>query len=148
MRVVLREDVEKLGTKGDLVDVADGYGRNFLLPRGLAIVANKGVVKQAEGMRRTRAIKEQRDREGAQVLAAKLVATRIEVTARAGDGGRLFGSVTTSDIAAAIEAQMGVPVDRRKLTLADAVKELGPVEVQAKLHREVEITVNVDVVAG
>lgn len=148
MRVVLREDVEKLGTKGDLVDVADGYGRNFLLPRGLAIVANKGVVKQAEGMRRTRAIKEQRDREGAQVLAAKLVATRIEVTARAGDGGRLFGSVTTSDIAAAIEAQMGVPVDRRKLTLADAVKELGPVEVQAKLHRDVEITVNVDVVAG
>lgn len=148
MRVVLREDVEKLGTKGDLVDVADGYGRNFLLPRGLAIVANKGVVKQAEGMRRTRAIKEQRDREGAQVLAAKLVATRIEVTARAGDGGRLFGSVTTSDIAAAIEAQMGVPVDRRKLTLADAVKDLGPVEVQAKLHREVEITVNVDVVAG
>lgn len=148
MRVVLREDVEKLGTKGDLVDVADGYGRNFLLPRGLAIVANKGVVKQAEGMRRTRAIKEQRDREGAQALAAKLVATRIEVTARAGDGGRLFGSVTTSDIAAAIEAQMGVPVDRRKLTLADAVKELGPVEVQAKLHREVEITVNVDVVAG
>lgn len=148
MRVVLREDVEKLGTKGDLVDVADGYGRNYLLPRGLAIVANKGVVKQAEGMRRTRAIKEQRDREGAQALAAKLVATRIEVTARAGDGGRLFGSVTTSDIAAAIEAQMGVPVDRRKLTLADAVKELGPVEVQAKLHREVEITVNVDVVAG
>lgn len=148
MRVVLREDVEKLGTKGDLVDVADGYGRNFLLPRGLAIVANKGVVKQAEGMRRTRAIKEQRDREGAQALAAKLVATRIEVTARAGDGGRLFGSVTTSDIAAAIEAQMGVPVDRRKLTLADAVKDLGPVEVQAKLHREVEITVNVDVVAG
>lgn len=148
MRVVLREDVEKLGTKGDLVDVADGYGRNFLLPRGLAIVANKGVVKQAEGMRRTRAIKEQRDREGAQALAAKLVATRIEVTARAGDGGRLFGSVTTSDIAAAIEAQMGVPVDRRKLTLADAVKELGPVEVQAKLHRDVEITVNVDVVAG
>lgn len=148
MRVVLREDVEKLGTKGDLVDVADGYGRNFLLPRGLAIVANKGVVKQAEGMRRTRAIKEQRDREGAQALAAKLVATRIEVTARAGDGGRLFGSVTTSDIAAAIEAQMGVPVDRRKLTLADAVKDLGPVEVQAKLHRDVEITVNVDVVAG
>lgn len=148
MKVLLREDVEKLGTKGDLVDVADGYGRNYLLPRGLAISASKGAVKQAESMRRTRSIKEARDREQAQELAARLVATRIEVQARAGEGGRLFGSVTTSDIATAIEAQTGAVVDRRKLTLADAVKELGAIEVRAKLHGDVEITLAVDVVAG
>jgi large subunit ribosomal protein L9 len=147
MKLVLREDVEKLGTKGDIVDVADGYGRNFLLPRGLAIVASRGVVKQAESMRRSRSTKEARDREQAQALASKLVATRIIVKARAGEGGRLFGSVTTADVADAVEAQMGVAIDRRKLHIADAVKELGPVEVSAKLHNGVEITINVDVEA-
>lgn len=147
MKVVLREDVESLGKKGDLVDVADGYGRNFLVPRGLAIVATKGVAKQAAAMRRNREIRDAREREAAQALASKLVATPLQVTARAGEGGKLFGSITAADIAAAIEAAAGVEVDRRKVGLGEPVKQLGPVEVPVQLHADVTVALTVEVVA-
>jgi large subunit ribosomal protein L9 len=147
MKVVLRSDVEKLGEKGDIVDVADGYARNYLVPRGLAMRATKGVVDQAAAMRRSRDAKTARDREGAQALAAQLTANRVQVTARAGEGGRLFGSVTNADIAAAIAAQTGVTVDRRSLQLDEPIKELGAFELSAKLHADVTVTIGVDVVA-
>src|SRR4051812_50228811 len=114
MRVVLRDDVESLGKKGDLVDVADGYARNYLVPRGLAMKATKGVVQQAEAMRRNREARDARDREAAQALADQLTGKRIELRARAGEGGRLFGSVTSADVADAVRAQTGVELDRRK----------------------------------
>jgi large subunit ribosomal protein L9 len=94
VKIVLREDVDSLGRKGDLLDVADGYARNFLVPRGLAMKATKGVVKQAESMRRSRVARDERDRGSADELAARLTSARIEVLARSGEGGRLFGSVT------------------------------------------------------
>jgi large subunit ribosomal protein L9 len=147
MKIVLRSDVEKLGEKGDIVDVADGYARNYLVPRGLAMRATKGVVDQAAAMRRSRDAKTARDRDGAQALAAQLTATRIEVKARAGEGGRLFGSVTNADIADAISAQTGVTIDRRSLQLDEPIKELGPHELAAKLHADVTVTVGIDVVA-
>ena len=99
MRVVLREDVDTLGKKGDLLEVADGYARNYLVPRGLAMKATKGVVAQSESMRRSREAKEVRDREAAQAIAAQLGSRAVEVKARAGEGGKLFGSVTASDVA-------------------------------------------------
>jgi large subunit ribosomal protein L9 len=147
MKVVLRDDVEKLGLKGDIVDVADGYGRNFLVPRGLAIRAEAGVVKQADAMRRNRSAREQRDREAAQAVADKLGGRTLSIPARAGEGGKLFGSITAGDIAAAVQEQFGVEIDRRRLTLDEPLKELGSVELPVRLHTDVVATLSIDVVA-
>jgi large subunit ribosomal protein L9 len=147
VRVVLRDDVDNVGRKGDLIEVADGFARNYLVPRGLAMKATKGVVQQAEAMRRSREASETREREAAQALADQLTGHRIEVRARAGEGGRLFGSVTNVDIIDAVRAQAGVELDRRKTQLAEPLKELGASEVPVKLHSDVEVTLTVDVVA-
>jgi large subunit ribosomal protein L9 len=146
VKVVLRDDVENIGRKGDLIEVTDGFARNFLVPRGLAMKATKGVVQQAEAMRRNREARDARDREAAQALADQLTGKRIELRARAGEGGCLFGSVTSADVADAVRAQTGVEVDRRKTQLAEPLKELGVVEVPVKLHADVEVTLTVDVV--
>lgn len=147
MKIVLREDVESLGKKGDLLDVADGYARNYLVPRGLALRATKGVVAQSEAMRRNREAREVRDRAAAQELADRLRTTPVRITARAGEGGKLFGSVTTTDIASAVAEATGVEVDRRKIALADPIRELGDVEVTVALHADVDAVVAVSVVA-
>jgi len=147
MRVVLRSDVDNLGKKGDLVDVADGYARNYLVPRGLALRATTGVEKQADAMRRNRAARDARDREGAQATAAQLEGRTIEVLARAGEGGRLFGSVTAADIAEAVLTQTGIDVDRRKIALDEPLKELGPAEFAVRLHPDVTTTLHVEVVS-
>src|SRR4051794_6020335 len=117
MRIVLREDVDTLGNKGDIVEVRDGYARNFLVPRGLAIAASRGVVKQAEAMRRNRDVRDRRERDAAQELATQLVGRALTITARAGEGGKLFGSVGAADIAEAISTQIGQTVDRRAIQL-------------------------------
>jgi large subunit ribosomal protein L9 len=147
VKVVLRDDVENVGRKGDLIDVADGFARNYLVPRGLAMKATKGVVQQAEAMRRNREARETREREAAQAVADQLTGRRIEVRARAGEGGRLFGSVTAADVVDAVRSQTGVELDRRKAHLAEPLKELGAVDVPVKLHTDVEVTLTVDVVS-
>jgi large subunit ribosomal protein L9 len=147
MRVVLRADVDALGQKGDLLDVSDGYARNYLVPRGLAIRATKGAVKQAEAMRRNRDARDRREREAAQALADQLGGRRIEVRVRAGEGGRLFGSVTAADVAGAVQAQAGVELDRRHLAMPEPLKALGPAEVPVRLHSDVEVVLAVEVVA-
>jgi large subunit ribosomal protein L9 len=146
VKIVLREDVESLGKKGDLLEVADGYARNFLVPRGLAMQATKGVVAQSEAMRRSRDAKETRDREASQQIAAQLGSRTIEVKARAGAGGKLFGSVTAADVADAVLAQTGVELDRRKVVLDEPIRELGEAEVQVRLPAEVVVAVAVSVV--
>lgn len=147
MKVVLRTDVEHVGEKGDIVEVADGYARNFLVPRGLALRATAGIQKQADAMRRSRDARDRRDREAAQAIADQLTPT-IRIEARAGEGGRLFGSVTSMDIAEAVQAQLGVAVDRRDITLAEPLKELGASDVVVRLHRDVTATLHVEVVSG
>ena len=147
MKVVLREDVETLGRKGDLLDVADGYARNYLVPRGLAIKATKGVVAQADAMRRNREAREVRDRAAAEELAGRLSSGPVPVPARAGEGGKLFGSVTSADIAAAILDRTAVEIDRRNVLLDDPLRELGEVEVPVRLHPDVVVAVTVAVVA-
>jgi large subunit ribosomal protein L9 len=147
VKIVLREDVESLGRKGDLLEVADGYARNYLVPRGLAMQANRGVVKQAEAMRRNREARDVRDRDAAQQVAGQLTGVRVEVRARAGEGGKLFGSVTATDVASAVLAATGVELDRRKIDLAEPLKELGPVELSVRLHAEVSTVLQVEVVA-
>lgn len=148
MKVVLRDDVENLGRKGDVVDVADGYARNYLVPRGLAMKATRGVVAQAEAMRRNRAAREERDREAAQSVAGQLTGIRLEIAARAGEGGKLFGSVTAADVADALREQKGVEVDRRKIGLDEPVKEVSEVEVTVRLHTDVDAAFTVAVVAA
>jgi large subunit ribosomal protein L9 len=145
VKIVLRADVDNLGNKGDLVDVAPGYARNYLVPKGLAIAASAGVTRQAEAMRRSRQVRDRREKEGAEATARQLAAKRIEIKARSGEGGRLFGSVTSTDIAEAVEAQTGVKLDRRKLHL-EPIKTLGTHEVPVRLHGEVEVPVTIEVV--
>jgi len=147
VKIVLREDVDTLGRKGDLLEVADGYARNYLVPRGLAMKATKGVVAQAESMRRSREVKESRDRDSAQAIAGQLGSKALEVKARAGEGGKLFGSITAADIAEAIHAQTGIEVDRRKVDLAEPIRELGDADITVKLHTDVSVAVVVHVVA-
>jgi large subunit ribosomal protein L9 len=147
VKIVLREDVETLGKKGDLLEVADGYARNYLVPRGLAMKATKGAVAQSEAMRRSRDAREVRDREGAEALAAQLGARTIELKARAGEGGKLFGSITAADVADAVLAQTGIELDRRKVVLAEPIRELGDAEITVRLPAEVTVAVAVSVVA-
>ena len=150
MRVVLRNDLDKVGKRGDIVDVADGYARNFLLPKGHAIAATTGVNAQANAMRRARDRKDAKDREAAEVVARKLVPMVIRIPARAGSGdqAKLFGSITTSDIAEAVAEQAKVTLDRRRLHLDEPIKSLGLHEVPVKLHSDVEFRVTVEVVRG
>jgi large subunit ribosomal protein L9 len=148
MKVVLRTDLDKVGKRGDIVDVADGYARNFLLPKGHAIVASAGVSSQANAMRRARDLKDAKDREAAEVVARTLVPMVIRIPARAGSGNqaKLFGSITTSDIADAVAEQAKVTIDRRRLHLEEPLKSLGTHEVPVKLHSDVEFRITVDVV--
>jgi large subunit ribosomal protein L9 len=148
MKIVLRSDVDNVGKKGDIVDVADGYARNYLIPKGQAIVATPGVQAQAEAMRRSRDKKDARDREAAEHVARMLVPTVIRIAGRAGAEGRLFGSVTSADVAEAVAAQSGVELDRRRIHLAEPIKSLGTHEVPVKLHSDVEFRLTVEVVTG
>jgi large subunit ribosomal protein L9 len=146
MKVVLRADVDNVGKKGDIVDVADGFGRNFLIPKGKALLATKGVQAQAGAMRRSRDVRDTADREASETVARQLVPAVIRVAARAGGDGKLFGSVTTSDVAEAVEAQTNIALDRRKLHLEEPIRHLGVHEVPVKLHSEVEFRLTVEVV--
>lgn len=148
MKVVLRADVPNVGNKGDVIDVADGYGRNFLVPRGLALKASEGAMAQAAAMRRARDQRDARERGSAEELAGRLTPQVITVRAKAGAEGRLFGSVTTADLVAAVEAQTGVALDRRKVHLDEPIKTLGAHEVPVRLHSAVELRLAVEVVAA
>jgi large subunit ribosomal protein L9 len=148
VRVVLRADVDGVGKKGDIVDVADGFGRNFLIPRGQAFKATAGVQVQADAMRRSRDLKDAKDREAAEAVARKLVPMVITIPARAGAEGKLFGSITAGDVAEAVEAQAGVALDRRRLHLDEPIKTLGSHEVPVRLHPEVQFRVTVEVTTG
>lgn len=148
MRVVLRSDVNKVGRRGDIVEVADGFARNFLLPKGHAMPATAGVAAQAGAMRRARDLRDAKDRESAETIARTIVPLVVRVPAKAGAGGKLFGSVTAADIAGAVAAQSKVTLDRRRIHLEEPIKALGIHEVPVKLHSEVEFRVTIEVVAG
>jgi large subunit ribosomal protein L9 len=146
MKVVLRADVDAVGKKGDILDVADGFARNYLIPKGKAFQATDGVVAQAAAMRRARDVRDAKDRESAEAVARKLVPAVIRIPAKAGAEGKLFGSVTTADIVTAVASQTGVELDRRRLHLDEPIKTLGTHQIAAKLHSDVEFPVTVEVV--
>ncbi len=146
MKVILVRDVPELGVKGDVVDVAAGYARNYLMPRNYAIKATAGALRQAEGLRKAREEAERRARLEAEQLATALVGTRVVVAARAGDEGRLFGSIGPPDIAEAIKKFTGVEVERSVIAVAVSIKEIGLHEVLLQPHPEVQFHVTLDVI--
>jgi large subunit ribosomal protein L9 len=148
VKVILRSDIKDLGKRGDVLDVADGFARNYLVPKGLAMKASKGAIDQAAAMRRSRDTRDAAERGAAEEVARQLVPKVIRLEARAGSEGKLFGSITASDIADAVEAQTGIQLDRRKLSLEDPIRELGTHRVIAKLHTDVEFPVTLEVVAA
>jgi large subunit ribosomal protein L9 len=145
MKIVMRADVDDVGKKGDILDVADGFARNYLIPKGHAFRATKGVEKQAASMRRSRDVQDAKEREAGEAVARVLVPTVVRIPARAGSEGRLFGSVTTADLVEAVKAQTGVDLDRRRVHLVEPIKSLGTHEVPVKLHSDVEFRITVEV---
>jgi large subunit ribosomal protein L9 len=145
MKVVLQEDVKKLGKKGDIVDVSDGYARNYLIPRGLAVEGSKGNIQVAKEKNLLKQKRDAREEEQARELADRLRNVVVKIPVKAGDKGRLFGSITSKDIAEALRKQR-IDIDRRKIELTGAIKSLGKYEVGVKLHSGVSAVVNVSVV--
>lgn len=145
MKVILQRSVDKLGHPGDVVEVADGYARNYLLPRGLAVRATKGGVKHVESLRRAHQARVNRARAEAEHLAARLTSSAIRVQARVGEEGKLFGSVTAADVAEAILAQAGVQVDRHDVHLEEPIRSIGTHEVRVHLFPGVDPVVTVEV---
>ncbi len=142
MEIILQEDVEKLGHRGQIVEVAEGYARNFLLPRKLALPVSKGNLKQLERIKVALAKRETTERESAQKQAELLATVTVALKRKAGENDQMFGSVTTSDISEALAAQ-GYTVDKRKIQLEQPIKLLGEYQVPAKLHHEVSATIKV-----
>ena len=143
MKIILKQDVPNLGDAGEIVDVADGYGNNYLMPRGLAMRVTKGAVADAEAISRTRRKREAKTLAEAEERKAALEARQVIVAANAGEDGTLYGSIGTTAIAKAVRDQLGVPVDRRRINLERPLKELGEHEIPVRVHRDLRATIKV-----
>lgn len=146
MRIILQRPVEKLGAPGDVVEVADGYARNFLIPKGMATPASKGAIRHAVRLKQTHEKRVKADLDQATGAAQRLSAATVRVSVKAGEGGRLFGSLPAHALAEEIGKATGVEVDRRQIQLADAIRSVGTHEVAINLHPDVTATVTVEVV--
>ncbi len=146
MKLILTQEVTGLGGPGDVVEVKDGYGRNYLVPRGVAIRWTRGAEKTVEAIKAARATRAVRDLGHAEEIKTKLEASSVAVKVRAGAGGRLFGAVTTAEIAEALEATSGEKVDKRTIAIKNPIKALGNHEISVRLHDEVSATVALNVI--
>jgi large subunit ribosomal protein L9 len=146
MKIILTQEVTGLGGPGDVVEVKDGYGRNYLLPRGVAIRWTRGGEKTVESIKRARSARAVRDQEHADEIKSKLEAAPVDVKVKAGSAGRLFGAVTTNEIASALAAVAGEDVDRRTIALANPIKSLGAHAVSVRLHDDVSAEVALNVI--
>jgi large subunit ribosomal protein L9 len=148
MKVILQRTVEKLGDPGDIAEVSDGYARNYLIPRGFAIRAEKGALQHAENLKRSHVGRLSKQKTEYEAVASRLIAAGpLRIEARAGEEGKLFGSVTAADVADAVAAQAGVTVDRKDVHLDEPIRSVGTHEVRVKLFHEVEPVLTVEVVA-
>lgn len=144
MKVIFLKDVKGQGKKGEVKELSEGYVRNFLIPRGLAAVASDGNVKQLEHQKQSEQKRKDKEKEEAQALAAKLGEMVIDIKTKAGEGGRLFGSITSKQIAEELEKK-GISVDKRKIVMNDAIRSLGVTQIQIKVHPEVTAQMRVQV---
>ena len=147
MKLILTQEVSGLGAAGDVVEVKDGYGRNYLVPRGFAIAWTKGGQRTIDSIKAARSSRDVRDLDHAQEIKAKLEGSTFNLPVRAGEGGRLFGAVTAADIANAV-SDAGVDVDKRRILVGNPIKSLGSHQVTVKVHDDVDATVNLNVVAS
>ncbi len=148
MKLILTREVSDLGSPGDIVDVKDGYGRNYLVPQGFAIAWTRGAEKQIDQIKRSREVREVRDLGHAQEIKAELEALSVSVPAKAGETGQLFGSVSTKDVALAIKQAGGPDLDRQRLVIDHAIKHVGDHQVTVQLHPEVTASITVAVTAS
>lgn len=146
MKIILISDVQSLGRKGDVVDVADGYARNYLVPRGKAILATRGALKEAEALRRARLEQERLAKAHASEIEEALADARVVVAARSADEGKLFGSIGAKNVAEAIASYTGVTVEPQQIMLAGPIKEIGLHTITVRPHPEVEFTLTLDVI--
>lgn len=146
MKLILTADVDPLGKRGDVVDVTDGYARNFLLPRQKAIKANEGALAQAEEIREARIEAERRAKETAENIATQLVGSRVVLAAQAGDEGQLYGSVGLSDIVEGIQRFTGIELERNQIEVDKPIKAIGLHEITIKAHPEVEFPLTLDII--
>jgi len=146
VRLILLADVKALGKRGDLVDVSDGYARNFLLPRKLAGEADKGALAQLDAQHKAQRRREQQELDEAKALAARIESAKLAIKAKAGENGKLFGAVTNADVAGAIAAALSVAIDKHKVDIDGQIKALGTYPVEIKLHKSVLAKTTVDVV--
>jgi large subunit ribosomal protein L9 len=147
MKVILQREVEKLGVPGDAVEVADGYARNYLIPRGLVAPASKGGAKHAERLRNAHRGRVARETAEAEAMAGRLISSPIRVSARAGEDGRLFGSVTVPHLVEEVAKATGVTLDRKHVHMDEPIRSVGTHEVKVHLHADVDATLTVEVVA-
>ncbi|MFF1531139.1 50S ribosomal protein L9 [Cellulomonas sp. NPDC058312] len=147
-KLILTHEVTGLGAPGDVIDVKDGYARNYLVPRGLATAWSKGAEKEVTAIRRARKVREIETLEEARAVRDSLQGNPVTVSAKSGDSGRLFGAITTAEIADAVKAAGGPSIDRRKIEVAQPIKATGEYEVQVRLHAEVSAKLTVKVVAA
>jgi len=148
MKLILTQEVSSLGAPGDVVEVKDGYGRNYLMPRGFAIRWTKGAEKQIDSIQKARSVRDVRDLGHADEIKSQLEALTVRVPAQAGSTGRLFGAVTVADIVAAVKAAGGPDIDKRRIQVDQPIKAVGPHEVQVKVHDDVQAKLSLDVVAS
>ena len=148
MKVILQQEVKKLGKKGDILEVSEGYARNFLLPQKLAIEATAGNVNAVKQQKAAQVQKEQRANDEAKVLASQLTKVSVTSPVKTGEGGKVFGSVTAKDIADALQNQYKIEIDKRKIELKDAIKSLGSYSVTVRVHPEITGKIEVNVVSG
>jgi large subunit ribosomal protein L9 len=148
MKLILTQEVSGLGAPGDVVEVAAGYGRNYLVPRGLGMQWTRGAEKQIELIRRARSAREIRSLGDAKEAATRLNSMTVRLQTKAGRGGRLFGSVSTADIVAAVKEAGGPPLDKRKIEIGNPIKTVGTHQVAIRLHPEVSSTLTIDVTAS
>ena len=146
MKIILTQDVAGVGSTGDVAEVKDGYARNYLIPRGYAMRWTRGAERQVDAMRANKQERVIADRDSASTVAEQLADTPIVITARAGEGGRLFGAITPADVAGAIKDAVGVTVDRRRVEVAAPIKTVGKHDVRVRLHSDVVADVHLDVV--
>jgi large subunit ribosomal protein L9 len=146
VKLILTQEVSGLGAPGDVVEVKDGYGRNYLVPRGLAMGWTRGAEKQIGTIKRAREVREVRDVGHAQEIKNQLERLSVKVSARAGEGGRLFGSVTVADVVEAVKASGGPDIDKRRIELPAQIKTVGAHQVTVRLHPDIAATIALDVV--
>lgn len=147
MKVILKEDVKTLGKKGKVCEVSDGYGRNFLIPRGLAVEATQGNVQDLAHKQKQEDMRKQKEKQEALSLCEKIQALGIILKVKVGEKGRLFGSVTNKEIADVLEKEYGLKLDKRKIEVKEAIKGLGEFPVTVKLHPEVTATLSIKIEA-